>query len=148
LYGPGDIDVVVKSMVIDASENVLIGGQSKFIQTEGEGFVMLVDIYGVAAFANTYASGATGGDEVHKVALQGDGSTFTAVGTSISIGEGAHNTHFLLTFDNTGSPGIVKNFQLATDTGIIAASANIAEMYMQGTNAHVIYDTAVAEIVD
>jgi hypothetical protein len=96
LYGPGDIDVVVKSMVIDASENVLIGGQSKFIQTEGEGFVMLVDIYGVAAFANTYASGATGGDEVHKVALQGDGSTFTAVGTSISIGEGAHNTHFFL----------------------------------------------------
>jgi hypothetical protein len=146
LYGPGDSDVVIKSMTIDATENILLGGQSFFVNTAaGEGFVMLVDHQGVAAFANTYSSGASGGDIVQKVALQGDGVTFTIVGTSTI---GSANTFFLLTFDNTGKPGIVKNIDLGTLTGQVANTANIAHMYMQGTNAHVIYDVVVAEIVD
>jgi hypothetical protein len=144
LYGPGDIDVVVKSMVIDASENIFFGGQSKFLQTNGEGFVMLVDKKGVAAFAKTFTAGSAGGETVQKVALQGTGSIFIAAITITTSSSG--NFHFLLAFDTTGS--IVKNYQIKRDANLIIATATIAEMYMQGNNAHVIYDTSIVEIVD
>jgi hypothetical protein len=145
LYGPGTTDVEVKSMVVETtSESILIGGKSKFIQTtEGEGFFMLVDKHGLATFAKTYASGATGGDIVQKVALQS--TTYIAVGTSLTTAVPS-TKFFLLTFNNAGV--IDKNLQLGTDTAKVAITANVAHMYMQGTDAHVIYDTQVAEIVD
>jgi hypothetical protein len=143
LYGPGTTDVEVKSMVIDSTENILLGGRSFFIQTtEGEGFVMLVDKHGKATFAKTYASSATGGDIIQKVALQG--ATYTAVGTSLTT-DGPSTKFFLLTFNNAGA--IAKNFQLG-GSGKILDTASITHMYMQSTNAHIIYDTKFAEIVD
>jgi hypothetical protein len=141
LYGPGTTDVVVKSMVIDSTENILIGGQSFFVNTAvGEGFVMLVDKYGLATFAQTYDSDAADGDIVQKVAMQG--TTYTAVGTSLTD---AANTYFLLTFNNAAA--ISKKFQIGTNAKVVTSSG-IAHMYMQGTNAHVIYDTKVAEVID
>jgi hypothetical protein len=148
LYGPGTTDVVVNSMAIDASENVLIGGQSKFIQTNGEGFLMLVDKYGEAVMTETIATGADEGDSVLKVALQGDGTTFTVVGTSTVSGMPNQNAHFILTLDSTGSAGVVDYFLIGDLPIYVSSDASINDMYMQGTFAHIIYSEAVAEIVD
>jgi hypothetical protein len=107
--------------------------------------VMLVDKTGVVVFANTYASGASSGDEVSKVALQADGSTFTAVGTSRP---GVTRIHFLLTFDNTGGAGIVKNIAIGSQSPTNVGSASIAKLYMQSNFAFIIYSTELVEVVD
>jgi hypothetical protein len=141
MYGPGDSDVFVMDMKIDAAENILLGGQSKSIQTDvGEGFVMLVDKFGETLFSQTYASGASAGDIVHKVAIMG--TTYIAVGTSDS----GSNAHFLLAFNATGS--VVRNMVIATDTGKIPLSASITQFYMQGTEAHIVFDNSVVNIID
>jgi hypothetical protein len=129
-------------MVVDPTENIFIGGQSFFVNaTVGEGFVMLMDKFGKSKFTKTYASTASNGDIVQKVALQG--ANYIAVGASLT---GTSSKFFLLTFDDSGVLG--KNLQLGTNTGRVAVTANIAHMYMQGTNAHIIYDTKDVEIVD
>jgi hypothetical protein len=138
-------------MVIDGSENVLIGGQSFLETSTGEGFVMLVDKYGEVVFANTYNGDSSGNNTIHKVALQGDGTTFTAVGSTLVVESNSGTpfySHYLLTFDNTGSEGTVKNIKIGTDTDKVPTYTPINDMYMQGTNAHVIYGNRVAETVD
>jgi hypothetical protein len=141
MYGPGDTEFFTMDMKIDASENILQGGLSKLVQTTvGEGFVMLVDKYGKAIFSKTYASGASDGDIVNKVAIRSN--TYIAVGTS----DNGTNSFFLLAFDSTGS--VVKNLVIATDTNKIANTASITQMYLQGTEAHVVFDNSVVNIVD
>jgi hypothetical protein len=141
MYGPGDSEVNVMSMAIDASQNIWLGGQSKFVQTDvGEGFVMLVDKYGETLFSKTYASGASAGDIISKVAIVG--TTYIAVGTS----DTGTNSHFLLAFNATGH--VIKNMVIATDTTKIANTASITDLYMQGTEAHVVFDNSVVNVID
>jgi hypothetical protein len=141
MYGPGDSEVFLMDMKMDATENILLGGLSKSIQTNvGEGYVMLVNKFGKALFSKTYASGASAGDIVNKVAIVGD--TYIAVGTS----DTGSNAFFLLAYDASGTE--IKNLHIATDTGKIPNTASITQMYMQGTEAHVVFDNSVVNIVD
>jgi hypothetical protein len=141
MYGPGDSEVYLMDMAIDASENMLLGGLSKSIQkTVGEGYLMLVDKFGKALFSKTYASGASAGDIVNKVAVVGN--TYIAVGTS----DTGSNSFFLVAYDSAGTE--IKNLQIATDTGKIPNTASITQMYMQGTEAHVVFDNSVVNIID
>jgi hypothetical protein len=141
MYGPGDSEVNVLDMEIDASQNIWLGGQSKFVQSAvGEGFVMLVDKFGETLFSQTYASGASAGDIISKVAIVGN--TYIAVGTS----DTGTNSHFLLAFNATGH--VIKNMVIATDTTKIANTASITELYMQGTEAHVVFDNSVVNVID
>jgi hypothetical protein len=143
MYGPGDSDVVVMSMAVDSTERVLIGGQSKFIQTTtGEGFVMLVNSAGAAQFVKTYATGASNGDIVNKVVMEETSSTYIAVGTS----DTGTNAFFFLIFDSAGV--ILKNLLIATDATLVAATSRINQLYLQGTDAHVVFDTSVGTIID
>jgi hypothetical protein len=142
MYGPGDSDVVAMDMEVDSSERILIGGQSKFIQTTtGEGFVMLVDNAGAAQFVKTYASGAASGDVVNRVAEASN--VYIAVGTSNA---GATNTFFLITFGVTGT--ISKNLLIATDVTKIANTASLLQLDMQGTLAIVTFDVNTVVIID
>jgi hypothetical protein len=141
MYGTGDSDVVAMDMELDSTERIFIGGQSKFIQAIGEGFVMLVDKYGEALFTKTYASGAAGGDVVNRVAEASN--VYIAIGTSNA---GTTNTFFLLTFGVTGT--IIKNLLIATDVTKIANTANIMKLDMQGTLAIVTFDVNTVVIVD
>jgi hypothetical protein len=141
MYGPGDSDVTFMDMEVDSTERIFIGGQSKFIQAIGEGFVMLVDKHGEALFAKTYASGAAAGDIVNKVAEESN--VYIAVGTSNA---GTTNTFFLLSFGVTGT--INKNLLIATDVTKIANTASIMQLDMQGTLAIVIYDVNTCVIID
>jgi hypothetical protein len=141
MYGPGDSDVVAMDMELDSTERIFIGGQSKFIQAIGEGFVMLVDKYGEALFTKTYASGAAAGDVVNRVAEASN--VYIAVGTSNA---GTSNTFFLLTFDTTGT--VSKNLLIATDTSKIANTASLLQLDMQGTLAIVTFDVNTVVIVD
>jgi hypothetical protein len=141
MYGPGDSDVIMMDMEVDSSERIFIGGQSKFIQAIGEGFVMLVDKWGEALFAKTYASGAAAGDIVNKVAEESN--TYVAVGTSNA---GATNTFFLLNFGVTGTT--IKNLLIATDVTKIANTASIMQLDMQGTLAIAIFDVNTCVIID
>jgi hypothetical protein len=143
MYGAGASDVVVMSMAVDAAENILLGGQSKFIQTTtGEGFVMLVDKWGEATFSKTYATGASAGDIVNKVVVEETASTYIAVGTS----DTGTNAFFFLAFDSVG--GILKNLIIATDFTSVAATSQINQLYLQATDAYVMFDTSVATIID
>jgi hypothetical protein len=143
MYGPGDSDVLVMGMAIDTSENILLGGQSKFIQTTtGEGFVMLVDKWGEATFSKTYATGASNGDIVNKVVVEETASTYIAVGTS----DTGTNAFFFLAFNSAGT--ILKNLLIATDTSLVVATSQINQLYLQGTDAHVVFDTSVVGIID
>jgi hypothetical protein len=141
MYGPGDSDVVAMDMELDSSENIFIGGQSKFIQAIGEGFVMLVDEWGEASFTKTYASGAAAGDIVNKVEVEG--TNYIAVGTSNA---GATNTFFFLNFGATGT--IIKNLLIATDVTKVANTASITQLDMQGPLAIVTFDVNTNIIID
>lgn len=141
MYGPGDKDVTVMGMVVDSTENIFLGGQSKFVQTStGEGFVMLVNKFGSSLFAKTYASGASSGDMVQKVFIES--TSYIAVGTS-STGT---NTFFILVLDNTGA--VSKNLNIATDTAKIPNTATINQMHTYGTNAYVVFSNSVVNIID
>jgi hypothetical protein len=141
MYGPGDSDVTFMDMEVDSTERIFIGGQSKFIQAIGEGFVMLVDKWGEAQFVKTYASGAAAGDIVNKVAEESN--TYIAVGTSNA---GATNTFFLLSFGVTGT--VNKNLLIATDATKIANTASIMQLDMQSTLAIVTFDVNTCVIID
>jgi hypothetical protein len=141
MYGPGDSDVVAMDMELDSTERIFIGGQSKFIQAIGEGFVMLVDKYGEALFTKTYASGAAAGDIVNRVAEESN--AYIAVGTSNA---GATNTFFLLSFGVTGT--VNKNLLIATDATKIANTASLLQLDMQGTLAIVTFDVNTVVIID
>ena len=141
LYGPGDSEVYIMSMEVDASENILVGGRSKLVQTTvGEGFVFLVDKYGEHLFSKTYASGASAGDVINKVDIVG--TTYVAVGTS----DTGTNTFFLLAISAAGV--VSKNLVIAQDTSKIANTASIYQMYLQGTEAHIVFDNSVVNIID
>jgi hypothetical protein len=141
LFGPGNLEVLVMSMAVDTSERILLGGRSKLVQTStGEGFVFLVDKYGEHLFSKTYASGASSGDIVNKVAIVS--TTYIAVGTSNS----GTNAFFLLAISATGT--VSKNLKIATDTSKIANTASINQMYLQGTEAHIVFDSSVVNIID
>jgi hypothetical protein len=128
-------------MQMDSSENILLGGQSYLVQTTtGEGFVMLVDKYGEAAFSKTYASGASAGDVINKVAIVS--TTYIAVGTS----DTGTNAFFLLAIGATGT--VSKNLLIATDTSKIANTAILNDLYLQGTEAHIVFDNSVVNIID
>jgi hypothetical protein len=129
-------------MAIDTAENILLGGQSKFLQAAGEGFVMLVDKWGEATFSKTFATGASNGDIVNKVVVEETASKYIAVGTS----DTGTNTFFFLAFDSAGA--ILKNLLIGTDPSLVVATSLINQLYLQGTDAHVVFDTSVAGIID
>jgi hypothetical protein len=141
LYGPGDSEVYVMAMEVDASENILVGGRSRLVQTTvGEGFVFLVDKYGEHLFSKTYASGASAGDVVNGVGIVG--TTYVAAGTS----DTGTNTFFLLAINAAGV--VSKNLVIAQDVTKIANTATIHQMYLQGTEAHIVFDNSVVNIID
>jgi hypothetical protein len=69
-------------------------------------------------------------------------TTYIAVGTS----DTGTNAFFFLAFDSAGV--ILKNLLIATDTSLVANTANINQLYLQGTDAHVVFDTSVVGVID
>jgi hypothetical protein len=104
--------------------------------------VMLVDKWGEAEFVKSYASGASAGDIINKVVVESTNSKYIAVGTS----DTGTNAFFFLAFDSAGV--ILKNLKIATDPTLVASASIINQLYLQSTDAHIVFDTSVVAVID
>lgn len=119
LYGDGDKDV----KIMDAAEigtDLILVGQSKIGNSQGEGYLMRIDKYGKITYQKLYRDSSSDNDRLDKVVVHSATNTTFVVGTSSF---GGASKFFGLKLDNIGN--VLFNTKIGDSYGYVSDHSTV-----------------------
>lgn len=122
LYGTGSYVLKIYDMA-ETGTDIVVVGQSKINNANGEGFVMKIDQYGKILWQKLYRDTTSTSDKIDKVAIDSGSSTIFLAGTSTTS---STNAFFALKLATDGT--LSYNLKIGTSTSYVSNTASITDL--------------------